>query len=238
MTTTTHRLQHLDRHLRDRRLAQPLRLRRPARDGDEGARLVQRVRGHRDDRRRRTRPNSSVQVTITVDSIDTRNKQRDDHIRTNDFLDVANHPKITFASTSIEHDGGNDFEVTGDLTIRGVTKSITLPLEFQGSASDPFGNERIGFEGSVVINRKDWGVNWNAALEAGGVLVSEKVTLEFEISADQERLTRPDRATFCGADGRRKLHNQRHGRPRRPARQVPAAPTVRRARRAGCTTPP
>lgn len=126
---------------------------------------------------------SSVQVSITVDSIDTRNKQRDDHIRTNDFLDVANHPKITFVSTSIEHDGGDDFQVTGDLTIRGVTKSITIPLEFQGSASDPFGNERIGFEGSVVINRKDWGVNWNAALEAGGVLVSEKVTLEFEISA-------------------------------------------------------
>ena len=84
---------------------------------------------------------------------------------------------------SIKHDGGNDFEVTGDLTIRGVTKSITLPLEFQGAATDPFGNARIGFEGSVVINRKDWGVNWNAALEAGGVLVSEKVTLEFEISA-------------------------------------------------------
>jgi polyisoprenoid-binding protein YceI len=73
--------------------------------------------------------------------------------------------------------------VTGDLTIRGVTKSVTIPLEYQGSASDPFGNARVGFEGSVVINRKDWGVNWNAALETGGVLVSEKVTLEFEISA-------------------------------------------------------
>lgn len=126
---------------------------------------------------------SSVQVSIAVDSIDTRNQQRDDHIRTNDFLDVANYPTITFASTAIEHTGGDDFEVTGDLTIRGVTRSITLPLEFQGAASDPFGNSRIGFEGSVVINRKDWGVNWNAALEAGGVLVSEKVTLEFEISA-------------------------------------------------------
>ena len=126
---------------------------------------------------------SSVQVSIAVDSIDTRNKQRDDHIRTNDFLDVATYPTITFASTAINHVGGNDFEVTGDLTIRGITKSITLPLEFQGAAGDPFGNQRIGFEGSVVINRKDWGVNWNAALEAGGVLVSEKVTLEFEISA-------------------------------------------------------
>jgi polyisoprenoid-binding protein YceI len=127
--------------------------------------------------------NSSVNVTIKVDSIDTRNKQRDDHIRTNDFLDVANYPEITFVSTAIEHAGGDEFQVTGDLTVRGITKSISFPLEFQGAATDPFGNSRIGFEGSVVINRKDWGVNWNAALEAGGVLVSEKVTLEFEISA-------------------------------------------------------
>src|SRR5690349_12775637 len=127
--------------------------------------------------------NSSVRVAIKVDSIDTRNAQRDEHLRTNDFLDAATYPEITFVSTSISHDGGDDFQVTGDLTIRGTTKSITLPLEFQGSATDPFGNQRIGFEGSVVINRKDWGVNFNVALEAGGVLVSEKVTLEFEISA-------------------------------------------------------
>jgi polyisoprenoid-binding protein YceI len=73
--------------------------------------------------------------------------------------------------------------VTGDLTIKDVTRSVSIPLEFQGAAKDPFGNDRIGFEGSVVINRKDWGVSWNAALETGGVLVSEKVTLEFEISA-------------------------------------------------------
>ena len=73
--------------------------------------------------------------------------------------------------------------MTGDLTIKDVTKSIELPLEFQGAATDPFGNQRIGFEGSIVINRKDWGVSWNAALETGGVLVSEKITLEFEISA-------------------------------------------------------
>jgi len=133
-----------------------------------------------------TPSNSSVQVTSNVDSIDTRNAQRDDHIRTNDFLDVATYPQITFVSTSIEHDGDNafgTFRVTGDLTIRGVTKPVTIPLEYQGSACDPFGHSRVGFEGSVVINRKDWGVSWNAALEAGGVLVSEKVTLEFEISA-------------------------------------------------------
>jgi polyisoprenoid-binding protein YceI len=124
--------------------------------------------------------NSSVQVTIQVASIDTRNQQRDEHLRTNDFLDVEKYPRITFTSTSVAHDGDNDFEVTGDLTIRGVTKSVTLPLEFQGSATDPFGNARIGFEGSLVINRKDWGVNWNAAT---GVLVSEKVTLEFDVAA-------------------------------------------------------
>jgi polyisoprenoid-binding protein YceI len=127
--------------------------------------------------------NSSVNVTLQVASVDTRNAQRDGHLRNNDFLDVDNYPTITFASTSIAHDGGNEFVVTGDLTIKDVTKSISIPLEFTGAATDPFGNERIGFEGSVVINRKDWGVSWNAALETGGVLVSEKVTLEFEISA-------------------------------------------------------
>ncbi|GAA4414122.1 YceI family protein [Actinokineospora soli] len=130
-----------------------------------------------------TPDNSTVALTIQVASIDTRNAQRDDHLRANDFLDVANHPTITFASTAIKHLGGSDFEVTGDLTVRGVTKQVTLPLEFTGSATDPFGNQRIGFEGSLVINRKDYGVSWNAALETGGVLVGEKVTLEFEISA-------------------------------------------------------
>ena len=126
---------------------------------------------------------SSATLTIEVASIDTRNAQRDEHLRTNDFLDLANYPQITFTSTSVAHLGGNDFEVTGELTIKDVTKSVTIPLEFQGAATDPFGNQRVGFEGSVGINRKDWGVNWNAALETGGVLVSEKVTLEFEISA-------------------------------------------------------
>jgi polyisoprenoid-binding protein YceI len=127
--------------------------------------------------------NSSVNVTLQVASVDTRNAQRDGHLRTNDFLDADNYPTITFNSTSITHEGATEFVVTGDLTIKDVTKSISIPLEFQGAAKDPFGNDRIGFEGSVVINRKDWGVSWNAALETGGVLVSEKVTLEFEISA-------------------------------------------------------
>ena len=127
--------------------------------------------------------NSTVSVTLQVASIDTRNEQRDGHLRTNDSLDAENFPAITFVSTSVKHDGGNDFEVTGDLTIKDVTRSITLPLEFQGAAKDPFGNDRIGFEGSVVVNRKDWGITWNAALETGGVLVSDKVKLEFDVSA-------------------------------------------------------
>jgi polyisoprenoid-binding protein YceI len=126
---------------------------------------------------------SSASVTIQVASIDTRNGQRDGHLRTNDFLDAETYPQIRFVSTSISHTGGEEFEVTGDLTIKDVTKSITFPIEYQGSAKDPFGNTRVGFEGSVAINRSDWGVKWNAALETGGVLVSEKVTLEFEVSA-------------------------------------------------------
>lgn len=126
---------------------------------------------------------SSVQLTIKVDSIDTRNAQRDEHLRTNDFLDIATYPEITFSSTAIKQTGEAQFEVTGDLTIKGTTKSVTIPLEYTGTAIDPFGNARIGLEGTLVINRSDYGVNWNAALETGGVLVSEKITLEFEISA-------------------------------------------------------
>jgi len=126
---------------------------------------------------------SSVTVTAKAASIDTRNADRDNHLRTNDFLEVDKYPEITFTSTAIKHVGGNDFEVTGDLTIKGVTKSVTFPLEFQGSAKDPFGNTRIGFEGSTEILRSDFGVTFNAALETGGVLVSDKIVLEVEISA-------------------------------------------------------
>jgi polyisoprenoid-binding protein YceI len=126
---------------------------------------------------------SRVTITIQAESIDTRNEQRDAHLRSNDFLDLATYPQITFVSTKVEPQAGDVYRVTGDLGIRGVTKPITFDLEFTGSAVDPFGNVRVGLEGSVKINRKDWGVNWNAALEAGGFLVSEDVTLEFEISA-------------------------------------------------------
>lgn len=126
---------------------------------------------------------STVALTIEAASIDTRNEQRDGHLRSNDFLGMDEYPQITFASTAVAQTGPTSFEVTGDLTIKGVTNSITVPFEFEGAATDPFGNQRVGFEGAVTINRKDYGVSWNAALETGGVLVSEKVTLEFEISA-------------------------------------------------------
>jgi polyisoprenoid-binding protein YceI len=127
--------------------------------------------------------NSRVEVTIDAASIDTRNAQRDEHLRSNDFLAMQEYPKITFASTGVRQAGETTFEVTGDLTIKGVTNEVTIPFEFEGAAKDPFGNQRVGFEGSATINRKDYGVTWNAALEGGGVLVSDKVTLEFEISA-------------------------------------------------------
>ena len=126
---------------------------------------------------------STVAVALKVASIDTRNEMRDNHLRTNDFLDADTYPEITFVSTSVSYDGGNEFVVTGDLTIKGITKSISIPLEYQGAATDPFGNERIGFEGSATINRSEFGVTYNAALETGGVLVSDKINLEFEISA-------------------------------------------------------
>ncbi len=126
---------------------------------------------------------SHVEVTIKATSIDTRNADRDAHLRGNDFFDMEKYPEIRFASTSVERAGPATYRVTGDLTIKGVTKPVSIDFEYTGSAVDPYQNQRVGFEGSVSINRKDWGINWNAALEAGGVLVSEKVVLEFEIAA-------------------------------------------------------
>ena len=126
---------------------------------------------------------SSVSVTIQTASIDTRNEQRDGHLRSNDFLAMEEYPEITFTSTEVRPTGPDSADVVGDLTIRGVTNSVTVPFQFEGAATDPFGNLRVGFEGATTINRKDYGITWNAALETGGVLVSDKVVLEFEISA-------------------------------------------------------
>jgi polyisoprenoid-binding protein YceI len=126
---------------------------------------------------------SWLEVTIQAASIDTGNETRDAHLRSNDFFDMENHPEIRFVSTGVEQLDGSSYRVTGDLTIKGVTRPISIDLEYSGSAVDPYGNTRIGLEGSTAVNRRDWGINWNAALDAGGVLVSEKVTLELDISA-------------------------------------------------------
>jgi polyisoprenoid-binding protein YceI len=126
---------------------------------------------------------SHLALTIKSASIDTRNADRDAHLRSNDFFDMVTYPEITFASTAVEQVDSENYRVTGDLTLKGITKPVTIDFEYTGSAVDPYGNQRIGFEGTTKVNRKDWGVNWNAALDAGGVLVSEKVTLEFEVSA-------------------------------------------------------
>lgn len=125
---------------------------------------------------------SSVTVTIQAASIDTRNAQRDQHLLTADFLQLEQYPTITFASTAVEADD-DTITITGDLTIRGVTKQVTVPFSYEGQAQDPYGNTRIGFEGGTTISRKDFGITWNTTLETGGVLVGDKIVLEFEISA-------------------------------------------------------
>lgn len=127
--------------------------------------------------------NAQINVEIDVNSVDTRNADRDGHLKTGDFFEVEKFPKITFASTEVTAKDDETLAVTGDLTIKDVTKSVTIDFEFNGEAVDPFGNTRVGFEGQTTINRKDFGLNFNAALETGGVLVSEKIALNFDISA-------------------------------------------------------
>ena len=127
--------------------------------------------------------NSTVRVAIDAASIDTRNAQRDAHLRSNDFLAMDEYPQITFVSTGVVVVDESTIEISGDLTIKDVTNQVTVPFEFEGASQDPFGNQRIGFDGSVTISRKDYGITWNAALETGGLLVSDKIVLEFEVSA-------------------------------------------------------
>ena len=126
---------------------------------------------------------STAEIVIQVASIDTRSAQRDDHLRSADFFDAEQWPEITFRSTRIEEVGDNALVVSGDLTIRDITKPITIPLEFTGAQTDAYSALRAGFEGTRRVNRREYGLEWNMALDAGGWLVSEKITLEFEISA-------------------------------------------------------
>ena len=126
---------------------------------------------------------STAEVTFQIASVNTGQKQRDDHLRTNDFFDAPTYPTARFVSTSVTKTGDDEYEMTGDLTIKDVTKPVTITWESTGTAKDPFGNTRVGFEGKGTINRKDWGIEYNAALETGGILISDKITLEFDVSA-------------------------------------------------------
>jgi polyisoprenoid-binding protein YceI len=126
---------------------------------------------------------STASIDVTMTSIDTGNADRDTHLKSSDFFTTDEFPTMTFRSTSAESLGGDDYRITGDLTILGTKKPLTIDLEFNGSATDPFGNERVGFEGKAEILRSEWGLTWNAALETGGVLVSDKIKLTFDISA-------------------------------------------------------
>ena len=125
---------------------------------------------------------SSVEATIEVASVHTNDNTRDEHLRSADFFDVAAYPTITFLSTKLEK-VGDDYRLTGDLTIKGTTRRVTLDLEVGGVGQDPWGNTRIGVTASGSVNRKDFGLTWNAPLETGGVLVGDKINLDLEVEA-------------------------------------------------------
>ena len=124
---------------------------------------------------------TEVTITIDVDSVDTRTPDRDAHLRSADFFDVENYPTITFKSTGVDEVEEGSYIVNGDLTIRDITRPVSVPLELLGIDHDQTGALRAGFEGKRRIDRKDWGVTWNTTLDSGGLLVSDKITLEFEL---------------------------------------------------------
>ncbi|MER6516070.1 YceI family protein [Streptomyces sp. NPDC001553] len=126
---------------------------------------------------------STASIDVKIASVDTGIADRDGHLRSGDFFDAEAFPLMTFRSTGAAQLGGDAYRITGDLTIKDVTRPLSIDLEFNGSATDVYGNERVGFEGSAEILRSDWGLTWNAALETGGVMVSDKVKLTFDISA-------------------------------------------------------
>jgi polyisoprenoid-binding protein YceI len=124
---------------------------------------------------------SRVEVTVQAASIDTAEADRDKHLRSADFFEVETYPTLTFTSTSVTSRGGQSYDVLGNLTIHGITQQVTLPVSFLGRATDPWGNEKVGFEAELTINRKDFGLHWNAALETGGFLVGDEVKVMLSI---------------------------------------------------------
>ncbi|MEU1126016.1 YceI family protein [Streptomyces sp. NPDC005899] len=126
---------------------------------------------------------STAEISLSTASVDTGVEQRDAHLIGRDFLDAATHPRMVFTSTSVEFAGKDVYRMTGDLTIRGVTRPVVLELTYIGYVVDPFGYERVGFDGTTTINRSDWGLTYNARLAEGGAMVSEKLRLQFDIAA-------------------------------------------------------
>ncbi|MCZ2815887.1 YceI family protein [Modestobacter sp. VKM Ac-2984] len=126
---------------------------------------------------------SSVRLRIATASIDTGTPDRDAHLRSADFLDVEQHPEMVFVSTAVEQVDRDVYRVTGDLTIKAVTRPVWIDFTLTGSALDPFGNMRVGFEGALAIKRSEWDLTWNAMLDTGGVLVSDRIQVEFDVSA-------------------------------------------------------
>lgn len=124
----------------------------------------------------------SVQVSVDLASVDTGDAQRDAHLRSGDFFESDKHPTMTFTSTGVKADGDN-ITLLGDLTIKGVTRPVELEVEFEGGGQDPWGGTRIAFSAEGEISRKEWGLEWNVALEAGGVLVADKVKIEIDVEA-------------------------------------------------------
>jgi polyisoprenoid-binding protein YceI len=131
---------------------------------------------------------SQVNVEVQAASIDTNERDRDVHLRSADFFDVEKTPALTFRSTGIQRTSDGTFAVTGDLTIHGVTRSVSFDAFLLGKAKDPWGNERIAFEAETTINRKDFGLTWNAALETGGFLVGDEVTISVSVQAVPARV--------------------------------------------------
>jgi len=130
---------------------------------------------------------SSVSFTVKAASVDTKEAKRDEHLRSADFFDAAKFPEIRFVSTSVRSSGENRYDVTGDLTLHGVTKRVTLPVTFLGIQKDPWGNEKAGFETAVVLNRKDFGVNWNKALDQGGAILGDDVSVSIALEAGRAK---------------------------------------------------
>ena len=129
---------------------------------------------------------ADIEFSVDVTSIDTRNRDRDNHLRAGDFFDAENHPKITFKSTKITKKSEGEYDVTGDLTIRGTTRQETFLVTFEGQGKDPYGNIKAGFSGEGSISRSEYGLTWNAALETGGVLIGDQVKISIEIEASKQ----------------------------------------------------